>query len=411
MKKGLFLGGTLCALLLAVAPVQAEIEANLDSPASGPLAGNDLLSGWAFATVDGATVPVTVTVFIDGVDQDEVLCCGQRADVQALVPGAPLNTGFAGLVPYGELAQGPHTIGVRITAEGCDDVIINRSIQVIKPGNASFIQNLDFSGATFTGLSDGFDATGVEVTSADGTVSDDIEATYSSNSQSILITGPAPIDVEFFYANLNGSQEVEVAAASLSQPIVDTPANGAGDFTLDGTTLTYRVEVTGIPGTLVAVGDPPSAAHIHQGAAGTNGGIVISLEPTNSLPPGPPFIWQGQAELDQTLLDALIHAELYVNVHTVENMGGEVRGQIVAAPTCATRDVFAGAPVPPDPGSQDAAATGGCRQFTDEASCLTGYQLEPTNRDPVECLWDATFMACGACGPTLQGSGACTNGC
>lgn len=402
MKKGLFLGGMLCALLLAVAPAQAAIMAVLDNPAAGPISGNDLLQGWAFATVDGATVPVTVTVRIDGVDQNEVLCCDPRADVQAAVSGAPLNTGFAGLVPYSELAQGPHTIGVRITAEGCDPVIIDRSIQVIKPGNASFIQDLDFSNATFTPLSDGFEAMGVGVTSADGTVSDDIEAAYSSNSQSILITGPAPIDVEFFYATLNGSQEVE---------IVDTPATGAADFTLNGTTLTYRVEVTDIPGTLTAVGEPPSAAHIHQEAAGTNGGIVVSLEPTNSLPPGPPFIWQGQAELDQALLDALNAAELYVNVHTVENPGGEVRGQVVAAPTCTTRSVFAGAPVPQDPGTLAGTTTGGCRQFTDEASCLTGYQLEPMNRDPVECLWDATLMACGACGPTLQATAACTNGC
>ena len=407
MKKGLFLGGTLCALLLTVTSVQANITAALDSPAEGPVSGNDLLSGWAFATVDGANVDVTVTVFVDGVTQNEVLCCGPRADVQANVPGAPLNTGFAGLIPYGELAQGPHTIGVLITAPGCDDVVLNRSIQVIKPGNASFIQNLDFSGATFTGLSDGFDATGVGVTSADGTVSDDVEATYSLNSQSILITGPEPIGVDAFYANLNGLQEVNVAAASVSQPIVDTTANGAADFTLNGTTLNYRVEVRDIPGMLFLIPDV-GAAHIHQAAAGANGAIAIPLEPTNALPTGPPFIWEGQAELDQTQLDALNAGELYVNVHTVENMGGEVRGQIVAAPTCATRSVFAGAPVRPDGQGQ---ATGGCRQFTDEASCLTGYQLDPANRDAVECLWNADFMVCGACGPMLQNQSVCTNGC
>lgn len=130
-------------VILTVSSAQAAIMASLESPAAGPQSGNDLVSGWAFATVDNAAVAVTVRVRIDGVTQNGVLCCSPRADVQAVDPDAPLNTGFASLIPYGELAAGPHTVGVEITAKGCDPVIIDRPIQVIKPGGASFVQSLD----------------------------------------------------------------------------------------------------------------------------------------------------------------------------------------------------------------------------------------------------------------------------
>ena len=203
MRRNFLLGGALCALLLAAVPVQAKITAFLDNPIAGPLSGNDLVSGWAFAIVDGSPVDVMVTVRIDGVNQNEVLCCSERADVQDANPGAPLDTGFASLIPYGELTQGPHTIGVEITAAGCDPVIIDRSIQVVKAADANFIQNMDFSGATFKGLSDGFDADDVSVQlSEDLKDSADIEVMYSRSSQSLLITGPPSEKIEYFFANL-----------------------------------------------------------------------------------------------------------------------------------------------------------------------------------------------------------------
>src|SRR5687767_2502030 len=68
--------------------------------------------------------------------------------------------------------------------------------------------------------------------------------------------------------------------------------------------------------------DPPTFAHIHQGAAGVNGPIVVNLTPPNSAGcvPG----------LDPALVDSIRRApsQFYVNVHTGPFPAGAVRGQL-----------------------------------------------------------------------------------
>ena len=193
MKK-LLRQGVLSILFasFAVSSAQAAITAALDSPAPGPQSGNDLVSGWAFAIVDNAAVAVTVRVRIDGVTQNEVLCCNPRADVQAAFPNAPLHTGFASLIPYGELTAGSHIVGVEITAEGCEPRIIERLIQVIKPGGASFIESLDFSGADFVATPDGFRADNVEIRSAGEATTNNLTLSFSSAAQSLFVTQAEP---------------------------------------------------------------------------------------------------------------------------------------------------------------------------------------------------------------------------
>lgn len=132
-----------------------------------------------------------------------------------------------------------------------------------------------------------------------------------------------------FSAHLTGSQEV---------PAVETGARGRAFFQLngDGTELAFSLNVSNIQNI--------TQAHIHLGAAGTNGGVVVWL-----YPPGPPaqlipgrfngMLAEGTitaANLVGALagqpLEALLirmrDEEAYVNVHTSENPGGEIRGQI-----------------------------------------------------------------------------------
>jgi hypothetical protein len=67
-----------------------------------------------------------------------------------------------------------------------------------------------------------------------------------------------------------------------------------------------------------------TAAHIHIGAAGKNGGVVVPLTKTGdgvwSVPAG--------AKLDADQLKAYQAGELYVNVHSEANKPGEIRGQL-----------------------------------------------------------------------------------
>ncbi len=76
-------------------------------------------------------------------------------------------------------------------------------------------------------------------------------------------------------------------------------------------------------------------AQIHRGFAGYNGPVVITLEayvqPPGVGAPDQPIQYEVPAGvvLDSDALAALAHGELYVNVPTVNNPNGEVRGQII----------------------------------------------------------------------------------
>ena len=81
--------------------------------------------------------------------------------------------------------------------------------------------------------------------------------------------------------------------------------------------------------------DPPLAAHIHAGAAGVNGGIVVMLqvpdpaahECITAVPDDTP---NTIMVLTQSELDAIIDnpAGFYANVHTAPFPAGAIRGQL-----------------------------------------------------------------------------------
>jgi hypothetical protein len=122
----------------------------------------------------------------------------------------------------------------------------------------------------------------------------------------------APTALQVFVVNLDGGKQV---------PPVTTPATAYGVFVLaaDGSTLAYRLFANGFINTI-------TTSHIHAGASGVNGGVVTSLvSPTNSTPS------TGTVTLTPTQVTDLSAGNLYVNVHTNVNPGGEVRGQLLAA--------------------------------------------------------------------------------
>jgi hypothetical protein len=115
-----------------------------------------------------------------------------------------------------------------------------------------------------------------------------------------------------FHANLDGAQE---------NPPINTAATGRTVLALsdDATTLFYRVMVSDI--------EHITAAHIHLGPVGVNGGIVFTLfDGTGTFDPDNPI--SGSVTLtDANVLD-LVGGDYYVNVHTQHAPGGEIRGQI-----------------------------------------------------------------------------------
>jgi hypothetical protein len=126
---------------------------------------------------------------------------------------------------------------------------------------------------------------------------------------------------EVWTATLSGGAEV---------PPVATGATGSATFVLTpgGSTIQYLVQYSGLSGTL-------GGAHIHLGAAGTNGGIMLPLvagpSPMVGTLSAANFVATGSVTSFSAAIDAIRAGNTYVNLHTAANPAGEVRGQIGAA--------------------------------------------------------------------------------
>ena len=112
----------------------------------------------------------------------------------------------------------------------------------------------------------------------------------------------------------SGAMKVSLSGAE-EVPPVSTAAKGSGSFRVaeDGT-ITGSVSTEGMQGTM---------AHIHQAAKGQNGPVIVPLTKngdTYSVPEG--------KKLTPAQMDALKAGNLYVNVHSDKNKGGEVRAQL-----------------------------------------------------------------------------------
>jgi hypothetical protein len=104
------------------------------------------------------------------------------------------------------------------------------------------------------------------------------------------------------------------------QPESEVASNGSGSALV---TLNQGQSEVCFDITVSDLTSPVILAHIHQGAAGTNGPIVVDfMEPVNGL--------NGCVHADAALISEIRHdrAGFYVNVHTTMFPTGEVRGQL-----------------------------------------------------------------------------------
>ena len=137
------------------------------------------------------------------------------------------------------------------------------------------------------------------------------------------VVNPIPVPTPDFIANLSGSEEV---------PPVVTQARGQATFILNNDTVHFTVVVSNIMNA--------TASHIHLAPAGQNGPVVALLYPgptkTDSFDG---VLAQGNITAENltgplegmplsALIDNMTAGNTYANVHTVQNPGGEIRGQI-----------------------------------------------------------------------------------
>jgi hypothetical protein len=127
-----------------------------------------------------------------------------------------------------------------------------------------------------------------------------------------------------FNSKLTGQSEV---------PPKTTEATGTAFFFYDGKSMHYEVDVTNI--------NNVTLAHIHQGKTGINGPVVVVLLNSEPKPLGMVHgpLAQGNftaADLKGPLagkqlfdlVNMIKNGDAYVNVHTTQNPGGEIRGQL-----------------------------------------------------------------------------------
>ena len=112
-----------------------------------------------------------------------------------------------------------------------------------------------------------------------------------------------------------GDSKVSLTGAD-EVPAVTTSATGAGTISVkDDKSVSGKVTTKGILGTV---------AHVHLGAPGKNGPPVITLTKTSddvwSVPEG--------SKLTDEQYASYKAGDLYVNVHSAEHKGGEIRAQL-----------------------------------------------------------------------------------
>jgi glucose/arabinose dehydrogenase/plastocyanin len=138
---------------------------------------------------------------------------------------------------------------------------------------------------------------------------------HTANNQSGEIRGQiAPL---VYVAAMNGASERPNPAA--------TPGRGSAILLLVGDKLTINADYRGLLSTA-------TAAHIH-GSANTEAaaGVMVDLAPHNGGAWGQTGTFSGTLTLSPNQIAALVDGLTYLNVHTTNYPGGEIRGQIFPA--------------------------------------------------------------------------------
>lgn len=126
-------------------------------------------------------------------------------------------------------------------------------------------------------------------------------------------------------------------ASETPAPIV-TGATGTAEVFVNMATraVTYEIKVFNLP-------SGATGGHFHVGGAGVGGPVVVDLAPQANI--SNDFVLAGsvsatalRARPDQGIRDwddflqSLIGGQVYVNIHSAVNPGGETRGQLTVAP-------------------------------------------------------------------------------
>lgn len=272
--------------------------------------------------VDNGMIPM------DPMFSGQLLFSAKLTGAQEVIPVTTDAVGVAGLL----LNKTMDTLWVNINVDGLSGDITGIHIHEGTMGvNGSVIHNLesDLSGNQVRGFITDFD------------LSKFIDEMYYINVHTAAngggeIRGQITLETDWaFNALINGLQQAPA-------PVVTT-ALGWGAFSLskDAKFLEVKAVFSGLSG-------PVTGIHLHNAAAGSNGGVVVDLMTLldgNTL----------SGKIDATgIVAELMAGNIYINVHTDDNPNGEIRGQLVMGETLSFDGWLNGAQQFPTPAMSDA---------------------------------------------------------
>lgn len=156
--------------------------------------------------------------------------------------------------------------------------------------------------------------------------------TLLAAAAALVLGGSAQADAQTIRltATLSGSSETPA-------PVV-TGATGTAEVFVNmaARTVTYEVKVFNLPSGAVG-------GHFHVGGVGVGGPVVVDLAPPANI--SNDFTLAGTVSASalrvrdaqgirdwDDFLQSLIGGQVYVNIHSAVNPGGETRGQLTVAP-------------------------------------------------------------------------------
>ncbi|HVH48209.1 MAG TPA: CHRD domain-containing protein [Labilithrix sp.] len=172
----------------------------------------------------------------------------------------------------------------------------------------------------------------------------------------LLVTGAASAAKKTFSATLDGDNEI---------PAVPGSGEGTAVLTVDdvANTICGTITFQGLSGA-------PNAMHIHEGDDAVASGGVIQAIPTGTSP-----VKVNLTSVAADKITKILTTDTYVNVHTGDHAGGEIRGQLAEG-----GDEQACDPIP-DAGSSSGGTDSGTTSSSSSSSSGGGNDASTTPAD------------------------------